>query len=285
MKMSKKTKMIVSLGLMGALCVGGAFAYFTDKAEMVNTFKFNGKVSITAGETMNPDDPTDPGDTPYQDPEKPVPGQTISKQPYFTNSGDIDVYARAKVTYINPKDMVQPAEITSDNWLSDLSLLNEEGQGVCSGWTKNTDGYYYYNGVVPANETTEKHYLFTGVKLPSEWKNSDLAEKVLASTVTTYYSDSTKTTPVMVKTVEGETVSYALPDGTVKTQADFDALEDIVKGNWTEQKNYTLAVAKEAKVLITFEVIQSEGFENSVDAFAGGKVIEKADTLTETSES
>lgn len=285
MKMSKKTKMIVSLGLMGALCVGGAFAYFTDKAEMVNTFKFNGKVSITAGETMNPDDPTDPGDTPYQDPEKPVPGQTISKQPYFTNSGDIDVYARAKVTYINPKDMVQPAEITADNWLSDLSLLNEEGQGVCSGWTKNADGYFYYNGVVPANETTEKHYLFTGVKLPSEWKNSDLTEKVLANTVTTYYSDSTKTSPVMIKTVEGETVSYALPDGTVKTQADFDALGDVVKGNWTEKKNYTLSVAKEAKVLITFEVIQSEGFENSVDAFAGGKVIEKADTLTETSES
>lgn len=286
MKMSKKTKAIVSAGLIGALCIGGAFAYFTDKADLVNTFKFSGKASITAGETMNPDDPTDPGDIPYEDPTNPVPGQTISKQPYFTNSGDIAVYARAKVTYVNPSDMTEPEVVTADNWLSDLSLLNETGAGVCAGWNKNADGYYYYDGVVDANETVDtKHYLFTGVKMPSEWNNTDLAEKVLESVVTTYYTDSAKTTPVIVKTVVGDTTTYALPDGTVQTQADFDALSDEVKGNWTENKNYALVFSKEAKVLITFEVIQSEGFDSAEEAFAGGKEIQKSDTLTETTES
>lgn len=289
MKMSKKTKAIVSAGLIGALCIGGAFAYFTDKADLVNTFKFSGKASIDAGETMNPDPdkPTDPGDTPYEDPTNPVPGKTISKQPYFTNNGDIDVYARAKVTYINPEGMAEPDVVTADNWLSELSLLNENGQGVCDGWTKNADGYYYFSDVVPAKEDASvKHYLFTGVKLPSEWSNSDLAEKTLVDTVTTYYTNSTKTEAVLVKTVKADgTTSYASPTGEVKTEEDFNNLTEQQKGNWSEKKNYTLAFSKEAKVLITFEVIQAEGFNSSEEAFTGGKDIQKADTLTETSES
>lgn len=296
--LSKRTKLIVAGILVGALCIGGTFAYFTDKVDLENTFSFSGNVTIDAGEDMkNPDGSS--VDIPYKDPENPVPGQEVSKKPYFINKGAIPVYVRAKVTFINPEDLEKPTYDDKDNWLSEDCLLNNGNDedtsfGVCDGWTKfgdtkeTTNGSeveYRFNDVVPRNDTT-KYYLFTGVKIPKEWNNADIGKKTLEKTVTTYYNDTRKTEPVLIKTILADgTTTYEGTDGSEKTEDDFNALTDIQKGNYKETESYSLEYSQSIKVLVSFEAVQAVGFENANDAWntVGDNVI-KANSYEKVTE-
>lgn len=296
--LSKKTKLIVAATLVGVVCIGGTYAYFTDKVDLVNTFNFSGHVDIEADEDMkNPNDAST--DIEYKDPENPVPGQEVSKKPYFINKGAIPVYVRAKVEFINPEDLSKPTYDDKDNWLSEDCLLNNGNEeaanfGVCKGWTKQgeteqtTKGskvVYNYDSVVPANDNT-KHYLFTGVKIPKEWNNADLGKKTLEKTVTVYYNDVKKTTPVFTKTELADgAITYEDATGAAKTEDDFAALTEVQKGNFKETKSYSLEYSQSVKILVSFEAVQAVGFDNAEDAWnAVGNNVIKANAYDEVTE-
>lgn len=86
MKQSKKAlATMLACGLVGAMAIGGTFAYLTDEEEATNTFTV-GKVTIDLTE-------------PDWDPDHPpvVPNEEVDKDPTITNTGNNSAYAFVEV--------------------------------------------------------------------------------------------------------------------------------------------------------------------------------------------
>ena len=102
--------------------LGTTCAYLTARDSVENTFDVS-EVDITVEEGFEP--------TP------PEPGKAIKKAPKIRSGSDTDCYVRMRY------------EFTS----SDAEKLCEPVK-VNPGWTKKSDGYYYWNGIVKPGEET-----------------------------------------------------------------------------------------------------------------------------------
>lgn len=151
--MKNKTKIWLTISGVGALLVLLVFtamnienisAYFSDSNGKVNTFVL-GYNEIDIVEE-------------FDEPEKVRPGDEIKKMVNVSNTGNTDCYVRVKAVF-------------SHNILGNYCTVDWN----TTNWTKNADGYWYYNGVLKAGMSTEN--LMTKVTISNSMPN-DIADEL-----------------------------------------------------------------------------------------------------------
>lgn len=151
MKMKKIALLAASMVTLVAVSVGGTMAYLTADASATNVFTI-GNVKIAIEEPSWPATGT----------VNIEPGQTVTKDPFVKNTGLNPAYIRVKVDI--------PTGTINDVANTKLFTLGTLG----TGWTLESDGYYYYDGIVQPNGQTSK--LFEQVTLINSYaENGDTA--------------------------------------------------------------------------------------------------------------
>lgn len=149
----------LAVGLMVGV-VGGSLAWFTDMDTVTNSFATQGNGTdesngIKIEEEFDKDLAL-----------KVLPGTEINKDAKVKNTATYDQIIRVKFEKKWTK--------TNDKELSldfiDLKYQNTTTSNEVNKWIECSDGYFYYNGVVPADGSTE--YLLDSVTLSSK-ANSD----------------------------------------------------------------------------------------------------------------
>ncbi|MGV3220035.1 BsaA family SipW-dependent biofilm matrix protein [Clostridium baratii] len=149
----------LAVGLMVGV-VGGSLAWFTDNASVTNSFATEGN-----GENQsNGIKIEEVFDTELAG--KVLPGTEVNKDAKVVNTATYDQIIRVKFEKVWTK--------TNDKNLSldliELKYQNLTEKDEASKWIEGTDGYFYYNGIVPAGGDTA--YLLDSVTLSSQ-ANSD----------------------------------------------------------------------------------------------------------------
>ena len=131
---------VLLFGIVGALGSGAAFtsAYLINGDQTTNTFNAT-KVNVSIDEY-------------FEKPADPQPGDVVTKEVNAVNTSDIPVY------------VIMRAEVSNSDLLEPLSIQ--------SGWTKKSDGFYYYDRVLDPGEASGE--LFTSVTI----KKSALKEEL-----------------------------------------------------------------------------------------------------------
>lgn len=126
-----KKKLLVVLGISAITVLGSTLAYFTTSDDIANKFKVALYQHQIVEKFVAPTDWT--------------PGTTTSKDIKVTNNGSIKMAVRAKYTekWVNSNGN-QLALKDSNNNTAAIVNFN-------TGWTKDSDGYYYYGS--KANKT------------------------------------------------------------------------------------------------------------------------------------
>ena len=152
--MKKKIIAVCLIVAMAAIAVvGGTLAWFTDDEEATNTFTV-GNVDITLTE------PNWEG-TGSQDAPEVYPGEPLAKDPTVENVGANPCFVRIKVTGL---DCLAPA--------SNITYRTDYKTGkLGDNWVDGGDGYFYYNKVLAAGETTDA--LFDQIVMPTDLENGD----------------------------------------------------------------------------------------------------------------
>ena len=162
--MKKKIAVFAILLALFSIVAMGTLAYYTD-AEIAHNIITTGEVDIRVVETMM-DGTTE---IPYPDTSIEImPGRTVSKIVRVENL-DAPAYVRAKYE------------------LSCSGPEIKEGMvqiAIGPDWQYNSDGWYYYNGVV-TDQTTEffKEVIFDGASMTNEYQNCTLTILVKAQAV------------------------------------------------------------------------------------------------------
>ena len=156
MKLKKQKKLIGLLGLMLVLVLGGTFAYFNQTLTAENPFETN-KYDSTLTEDFDPSQ----GDN-WE------PGAQVDKVVAVENTGDYPIVVRAMFEDIwvnkDSGDTIfeskgrdeSTGQVKTDDGLvegdtSVVQLILDKAN-----WTYNsTDGYWYFNEVLPAGESTK----------------------------------------------------------------------------------------------------------------------------------
>lgn len=171
MKMKKKIITVAVIAAVLALVVGGTLAYFTDQETAHNVIT-SGTVDITLQEWAD-EAKTEPFSEDGVD--GVMPGTEVTKIVEVKNTGDNGVYVRMKV-----EKAIQLADEEGD---TDVSLIALDIN--TTDWTDGGDGFYYYNEVLGAGETTKP--LFTTVTfatgMGNEYQNSTATVDVTAQAV------------------------------------------------------------------------------------------------------
>lgn len=122
--MKKKNRMMLT-GMMAAVLAAGAYtsyAYLTARDDVDNTFDV-AEADITVQEDFEP--------------EPPESGKLIKKAPRVQSRSDTDCYVRMRYAFTD----------------SDAEVLCEPIE-INPGWSKKSDGYYYWDGTVGPGEET-----------------------------------------------------------------------------------------------------------------------------------
>lgn len=152
--MKKKIIAVCLIVAMAAIAVvGGTLAWFTDDEVATNTFTV-GNVDITL---------TEPNwtSTGSQDAPEVYPGEPLAKDPTVKNDGANPCFVRIKVTGL---DCLAPAGMIT--YKTDY-VTDKLGDN----WVKHTDGYFYYNKVLAAGDTTDA--LFDQIVIPTDLENGN----------------------------------------------------------------------------------------------------------------
>jgi len=153
--MKKKIIAMCATVALATVAVTGTLAYFTADDSATNTFTV-GNVAI---------DLIEPGweASGSEDAPEVYPGEALAKDPQVTNEGANPCFVRIKVTGLDSLKNAGAGEIALRyNYAPGYNTTN---------WTLHTDGYYYYNGVLAAEATTEA--LFTQIVMPTDLENGD----------------------------------------------------------------------------------------------------------------
>lgn len=148
----------LAVGLMVGV-VGGSFAWFTDTDAVTNSFATQGNGTDESNGIKIEEifDSELAG--------KVLPGTEVNKDAKVKNTATYDQIIRVKFekkwTKTNDKDL-------SLDFI-ELKYQNTTTSNEANKWIKGTDGYFYYNGVVPAGGATE--YLLDSVTLSSQVNN------------------------------------------------------------------------------------------------------------------
>lgn len=138
--MQNKNKVIITL-VSAILCCGISFgityAYLISNDNALNSFTV-GENTVEVSEE-------------YSSPEKLQPGVQFVKKPSVKNTGNLPCFVRARADFSDSRaeEFCEELDINTENWEYDDS-----------------DGYYYYKGILEVDKTTEP--LFTTVKLKTE---------------------------------------------------------------------------------------------------------------------
>lgn len=143
----------LSLAAVAAIGTGATLAYFTDSASAENVITM-GHVDIEV---------TEPGFH-YENNTitNVVPNQVIVKDPTITvDEESEDCYVRAKITMEGLTEKQQKQLLAGINVNADEKAENNK-------WFPGSDGYYYYNEKLKAEDSVK---LFTKVTIPENWGN------------------------------------------------------------------------------------------------------------------
>lgn len=123
-KRKNKIKFMTLAGISALTILGGTLAYFTTSDSIANTFK-TAKYEAQVVET-------------FTSPTNWTPGTTTSKTITAKNNGNIPMAVRASYTesWVSENGDELPLKDSNNNV---ASIINFN-----SGWTKDSDGYYYY---------------------------------------------------------------------------------------------------------------------------------------------
>lgn len=186
-----KKKLLVVLGLSVLTVLGSAVAYFTTTTDITNLFKVALYQNEIEEEFISPDDWT--------------PGTTTDKTVMIRNTGSINMAVRISYT---------------EEWVSangkNLSLkdVNNNVASIINfneGWTKDSDGYYYYGSkdnmtkVKPEETTTS---FISGITFNSNIKSSLKETKSADGKTITYtstgdgYDNATYNLTIKIDTIQ-----------------------------------------------------------------------------------
>lgn len=189
-KKSKK-RLLTLLGVGILTVIGSTVAYFTTSTDILNKFK----VALYQNEIVEK----------FESPSDWTPGTTTSKTVTVKNTGSIDMAVRVSYT---------------EEWVSangnKLSLTDSDGNVASiinfnSGWTKDSDGHYYYgsksnmNRVQP-NETTTS--FISGVTFNQNIKSTLKETKSADGKTITYtstgngYDNATYSLTIKIDTIQ-----------------------------------------------------------------------------------
>ncbi|WP_125143298.1 BsaA family SipW-dependent biofilm matrix protein [Clostridium transplantifaecale] len=135
--MKKSHKKIVAL-LAGFLClaaVGTSMASYTNMITIKNPFSTEGPSGVILAENFNPDSTF-------------LPGETVQKQPYFKNTGDVDLIVRVQV-----KERWKDGEgkTVSDENNPDAPNVDAVTKSWTDSWKNDwveIGSYYYYKHIL-----------------------------------------------------------------------------------------------------------------------------------------
>lgn len=146
--------LLLALILVVGAAAGGTVAWLTQTTQTENNNFSYGTVSCAINESFN---------------------GTTKSDVTVTNTGNTPAYIRAAciVNWVDAQGNIA-ANVPADYTYS-LSIPG-------AGWTAGSDGYYYYNGVVDANGTTEGSLLTCTSYHPADGEYT-LSVKVIASAV------------------------------------------------------------------------------------------------------
>ena len=188
---NNKKKLLVVLGVSVLTVLGSAVAYFTTSTDITNLFKAALYQNEVVEEFVSPDNWT--------------PGTTTDKTIKVTNTGSINMAVRVSYT---------------EEWISangkKLALVDLNGNTASiinfnEGWTKNSDGYYYYGSkenmtkVKPGDTTTS---FMSGVTFNSNIQSSLKETKSADGHTITYtstgdgYDNATYSLTVKIDTIQ-----------------------------------------------------------------------------------
>ena len=168
----KKKLIAVALLVIGiAILSAGTIAYFTSQTVAHNVLT-SGGVTIELQEWADEE-----CTVPYPDePIAAMPGQTVTKVAKVKNT-DADAFIRAQftITVLQNGDPIQ-----LDNLAQAIVIVPGEG------WTKGTDGWYYYNEPLGKDEVTEALFSqvqFDGPGMGNEYQDCTIQVDVFAQAV------------------------------------------------------------------------------------------------------
>ena len=163
--MKKRFLLCALIVLVLGLTVNGTLAYFTGEEAAHNVIT-SGSIDIELVELAK----TPEGTVPFEDVDGAMPGDTVSKIVYVTNTGANDAWVRIKL------DLA--IELAGEGQ-ADLSLIGLDLN--TKNWTEK-DGCYYYNAPLAPGKSTEP--LFTEVTFSAEmgniYQNSSTSLEVFA---------------------------------------------------------------------------------------------------------
>ena len=191
----KKAKKILALLLCAALLVGvsvaGTVAYLTSQDEVVNNFTV-GQVKISLDEApVDNDGKAITGDRVQTNDYKLLPGHEYDKDPtVHVTQGSEDCYVRMFVTITHNSQWDTICDNHADDQGNNLFGAVEMFTGLnTNAWIykgstpaladENTRTYEFWYNIkvtdVPKNQDKDLEALFTGIKMPDELTNADLA--------------------------------------------------------------------------------------------------------------
>lgn len=166
--MKKQIIIGAALTVTAMVAAGSTLAYFTAEDTALNKIS-TGSVDIGIVETMK----TENGIQPYENPTEPIlAGDTVSKIVQVENTGVGDTYIRAKITV----DFGENTELSTD--MVKLNLNTDK-------WKSEGDGYYYYEDIVHAGETTEALFdsFILSADAGNEYQNQELNIQIDAEAI------------------------------------------------------------------------------------------------------
>lgn len=149
----------LAVGLMVGV-VGGSLAWFTDTDSVTNSFATQGNGTnesngIKIEETFDSELAN-----------KVLPGTNVNKDAKVKNTATYDQIIRVKFDKVWKN--ADGKNLNTD--FIELKYQNTTTSNESNKWIEGTDGYFYYNGVVPAGEATA--YLLDSVKLSDKVDNN-----------------------------------------------------------------------------------------------------------------
>ena len=148
----------LAVGLMVGV-IGGSLAWFTDTDSVTNSFATEGN-----GENLNN------GIKIYEEFDKAAAGKVLPGAEVNKDAKVINTATYSQLIRVNFEKVWKNANGKNLNLdFIQLKYQNVTTSNEANKWIDGNDGYYYYNGVVPAGVATE--YLLDSVKLSDEANN------------------------------------------------------------------------------------------------------------------
>lgn len=163
--MKRKLLILSVLVICAAILTGGTLAYFTSEGRAHNVIT-SGNVDIELREWADEEK-----ETPFEDVSGVMPGTAVTNIVEIANTGVGDAWVRAKVEILvmNADGEFLPAEDYADLVTLDIDEDHWTAEG----------GYYYYNDVLAAGETTVP--LFGHVTLDAAMGNRYQGTKIVVN--------------------------------------------------------------------------------------------------------